>query len=228
MTYRLAIFDFDGTLADTFPWFLRVVNTVADRFRFKRIEEHEVEHLRGCSAREIVKHLEVPPWKMPLIARHMRVLAAQEIDLIHLFDGVTPMLRRLSEAGFRLAIVSSNDERNVQRILGAELAGLVHQYECGASIFGKAAKFKRVLRSSGVPATEAICIGDEIRDHEAATAAGLRFGAVTWGFTRGDVLRALQPAAVFETPQEITAALLDPSQAITIAVQAGTTTPAGP
>jgi phosphoglycolate phosphatase len=165
---------------------------------------------------------------MPLIARHMRVLAAQDIDLIRLFDGVALILRRLSEEGFRLAIVSSNDEMNVRRVLGAELAGLVHQYECGASIFGKAAKFRRVLRSSGIPATDTICIGDEIRDHEAATAAGLRFGAVVWGFTRGDVLRALQPAAVFETPQEMMATLLGPPQASTVSAQAGTTTPAGP
>lgn len=29
MRYRLAIFDFDGTLADSFPWFATVVNDVA-------------------------------------------------------------------------------------------------------------------------------------------------------------------------------------------------------
>lgn len=30
MRYRLAIFDFDGTLADSFSWFLGVVNRLAD------------------------------------------------------------------------------------------------------------------------------------------------------------------------------------------------------
>jgi phosphoglycolate phosphatase len=237
MPYRLAIFDFDGTLADTFPWFMRVVNTVANRFRFKRIEEHEVEHLRGCSAREIVKHLEVPPWKLPFIARHMRALAAEDVGLIQLFDGIAPMLRRLSEDGIQLAIVSSNDEGNVRRALGSELAPLIRHYECGASIFGKAAKFRRVLRKSHVPPGETICIGDEIRDHEAATAAGLDFGAVAWGFTRGEVLRARKPAAMFENPLEITAALLAPHrderraddpQASTASTQAGTVSPAGP
>jgi phosphoglycolate phosphatase len=237
MPYRLVIFDFDGTLADTFPWFMRVVNSVADRFRFKRIEEHEVEHLRGCSAREIVKHLGVPAWKLPLIARHMRALAAGEVGSIRLFDGIAPMLHQLSAAGIRLAIVSSNDEGNVRRALGAELAPLVHDYACGASIFGKPAKFKRVLRRSGVSRDEAICIGDEIRDHEAATAAGLRFGAVAWGFTRGEALRELSPAALFEHPLDIAAALLARPHGVgavrkspvsTDSTQSGTISPAGP
>ena len=38
MTYRLAIFDFDGTLADSFPFFLSVFNTIADRHGFRRID----------------------------------------------------------------------------------------------------------------------------------------------------------------------------------------------
>ena len=41
MRYALAIFDLDGTLADSFPWFLRIVNSVADKHRFRRIEAGE-------------------------------------------------------------------------------------------------------------------------------------------------------------------------------------------
>jgi hypothetical protein len=45
--YRLVIFDMDGTLADSFPWFTSVLNTVADKYRFRRVAPHEVETLRG-------------------------------------------------------------------------------------------------------------------------------------------------------------------------------------
>ena len=51
MPYSLAIFDLDGTLADSFPWFLRNVNDVADRFGFRRIEENDVEELRHAGSR---------------------------------------------------------------------------------------------------------------------------------------------------------------------------------
>src|ERR1700744_5134091 len=76
--YSLAIFDLDGTLAHSFPWFLRNVNEVADRFRFRRVVEGEVEMLRHASTRDILAHLEVPRWKLPLIARHMRRLKTEQ------------------------------------------------------------------------------------------------------------------------------------------------------
>jgi phosphoglycolate phosphatase len=203
MAYKLVILDLDGTLADTFPWFLSVLNGVADRYRFKRIEKHEVERLRGFSARQIIRHLGVPAWKLPLIARHMRSLSARDIDGLKLFDGIDTMLRSLSKADLVLAVVSSNSEENVRRLLGPGLAELIGHFACGASLFGKAAKLRKVLKASGVSPGEVICIGDEIRDYEAARRVGLAFGAVSWGFTSPEALQALTPEAVFPSPHGI-------------------------
>ena len=36
MAYKLIIFDLDGTLSDSFPWFLSVVSAVADKHGFKQ------------------------------------------------------------------------------------------------------------------------------------------------------------------------------------------------
>jgi phosphoglycolate phosphatase len=202
MRYRLAIFDFDGTLADSFPWFAGVLDGVADRHGFRRVAAHEVEELRGMTSRAILARLGVPLWKVPRIARHMRELAARDAEQIPLFPGVPAMLRGLADAGVTLAVVTSNAEENVRRVLGAESA-LVRHFRCGASIFGKGPKLRGVLAESRTPASEAIAIGDEIRDCDAARSVGLAFGAVTWGFTRAEALRALSPDAVFESPGEI-------------------------
>ncbi len=53
MRYRLVIFDLDGTLADSFPWFVRNVNGVADKFGFRRIASQDIAALRGLGPREI-------------------------------------------------------------------------------------------------------------------------------------------------------------------------------
>lgn len=203
MKYRMAIFDFDGTLADSFPWFMKVVNRLAERHGFKEIEESELETLRGYSATEMMRHLGVPAWKLPRIGSDMKKLMAEEIHDIRLFEGVGAMLRRLSERGVRLAVVTSNSYENVTRILGPENAALIDYYECGASLFGKGAKLRRVLRKSGIARAEAISIGDEIRDVEAAGAEHIPFGAVSWGYTNLAALEAHSPSEVFARIDEV-------------------------
>ena len=201
--YQLAIFDFDGTLADSFPWFIGVLNGVADRYGFNRVQPDEVEQLRGYDARQIMRHLRVPSWKLPFIANHMRRLMARDIDGIGLFDGVPDMLCALSDRGVTVAIVSSNSAANIRAILGPEAAGQVAHYGCGASLFGKAAKFRKMLQLTGIPADRAVGIGDEVRDIDAARKLGMGCAAVTWGYARGDALAARRPDRLLTRVEEI-------------------------
>jgi phosphoglycolate phosphatase len=206
--YKLVIFDFDGTLADTFPWFKLVLNGVAKKFHFKTVDAEETDLLRGKSARELLQYLGIPRWKLPFIARHMRLLMAKDIEMVRLFSGADHMLRRLSESGMTLAVVSSNAEHNVRFVLGTDASTLVRYYACGASMFGKSAKFRTILRKSGLRPGDAIYIGDEIRDFESANQEGLSFGAVAWGYTRAETLAALPPRFMFMSLDEIANKLL--------------------
>ena len=70
-------------------------------------------------------------------------------------------------------------------------------------MFGKATRLRQVIRGSAIPRQQAIYIGDEIRDAEAAEKAGIAFGAVTWGQHTETSLRAKNPAQVFTTVQEM-------------------------
>ena len=202
MPYALAIFDLDGTLADSFPWFLRVINDIADRFNFRRVADEDVEDLRHASTREILARLEVPLWKLPAIARHARRLKAEAASEIALFAGVETMLRTLAGNGVQLALVTSDSEANAREKLGDSAALFAH-FDCAASLFGKPAKFRRVIRRAGVEAGRVIAIGDEVRDIEAARAVGIACGAVSWGYAAPAALRALAPDHMFAQMDEI-------------------------
>jgi len=193
MTYQLVLFDFDGTLANTFPLFLRLLNEIADEFRFRTPASHELDALRRMNTAGILASLGVPRWKLPAILRHARARMAQERDGIELFNGITPLLQSLARRDVRLAIVSSNSEATVRAVLGAPLCESIHTFACGVGLYGKAAKIRTVLARARVSQRDAAFVGDEQRDVAAARRAGVTSVAVTWGYASES---ALSPAHV--------------------------------
>ncbi len=206
-SYRLIIFDFDGTLSDSGHWFLSIVDDLAERFRFRSVHPDEIEGLRKRSTREVIDHLGISRWKLPFIARHLRARFGANTHQIQLFDGIRPMLQTLHEAGLRLVICSSNSEANVRAILGPEESSLVESFHCGSGLFGKVRKFRGVIRESKLPPQEILAIGDESRDIDAAREVGIGAGAVLWGYANPDLLVAMKPDLAFETPEQIVARL---------------------
>jgi phosphoglycolate phosphatase len=200
--YALVIFDLDGTLVDSFPWFLRVVNDVAREFNFRPIVQDEIAGLRRAGTRAILNHLEVPLWKVPRIAAHMRRMKRAHLGELPLFPGIPQMLDTLRSNGIRMALVSSDSEANARLQLG-ENAAYFSDFACGASLFGKAAKFRRILKRATLSPSAAIAIGDEMRDMDAADAACIAFGGVAWGYADPDALLARHPHAWFDTVTDI-------------------------
>lgn len=192
-TFDLVILDFDGVLADSAPWMLR---RIPDFLRARGLPApgpDELEQLRGMPNRQVVRRMRVPAWRLPGIARDMRALIEAEAHEIPLFPGAAGFLERLQAAGARAAIVSSNGERAVRRILGEENAARVTRYACGAAIFGKAPLFRRVVRAEGVERGRVLAVGDETRDIDAARKAGLACAAATWGYATREVLASAGP-----------------------------------
>ena len=204
------MFDFDGTLADTFSWFVRVFDQVADRFSFKRLDRSAIETLRGLDARQIMRLHQIPSWKVPFIARHAQGLMKNSHGELSLFPGVSQALAGLSAEGITMAVVTSNSWSNVAGILGPDNLAFFKHFECGVGMFGKAAKLRRLVKRLGVGAGRALFIGDEIRDAEAAKKAGVAFGAVAWGYARPEALAAQGPQEFFTRVEDLGLLRADP------------------
>jgi phosphoglycolate phosphatase len=188
MKYRIVVFDFDGTLADTFPWFARTINGVADKYGFRRVRPEEVEEFRGLGGRELLHRLEVPLWKVPLIAVHLQKLMTEEANSFRLFPGTDHLLERLAAHGVNVAILTSNTEANVRLVMGDGLVELVGQLDCRATLFGKGARLRHLLKRAKIAPESALFVGDELRDAEAAAGEQVDFAGVAWGFARREVL----------------------------------------
>jgi phosphoglycolate phosphatase len=204
MPPRLVILDFDGTLADSWPWFRAILPDAMRHFGLAPVTADQAEAMRGEAPRDLLRRLGIPAWKIPAIALHLR-RRAQAAPAPPLFPGIPALLHRLRAAGITLAIASSNSASQIARSLGPELDALVAHRALEASLFGKAAHFRRLLRESRIPPAQALAIGDEARDIEAAREAGIGCGAVTWGYTTAARLAAEGPDAIFDTPEAIAA-----------------------
>jgi len=205
----LVIFDFDGTLADTIPWLMELMPEICRRFNLNEISRETVQALRSDPSPELVRKVGIPLWKLPLIAWHIRQRSKANAASLTLFPGMVGLISKLHARGAKVGIVSSNDEEAIARVLGPELAAKVSYYECRASIFGKSHRLARVLKRAGVKASEAIYIGDETRDAEAARAVGMDFGAVGWGYSTQVAFSQMGVTAFYSCVEELEAALLE-------------------
>jgi phosphoglycolate phosphatase len=207
MLYRLVIFDFDGTLADSAACFLEALNDAALKYRFRKIEPDEMDELRGQTSQDLIRRLGVPSWKLPSIARHMQRLSLENAGRIPLFPGIATMLMTLDQAGAQIAVVTSNAQEAVQRVIGPGLTASIDHFECGASFFGKARRVEGLLQRSGIAASDAIFIGDETRDIEAAQQAGVAAAAVLWGYAKPSAFDRFAPLPMFSSVEALTSFL---------------------
>ncbi|CAB3751548.1 HAD hydrolase-like protein [Paraburkholderia solisilvae] len=203
MTIKLAIFDFDGTLANTFTVFGESLNTLAVKHRFRQVTPEDEPQMRSMSAAEILRELRLPLWRVPAVLSDYRKMLHRRIGEVQPFAGTVAALEALLEHGVALAVATSNTADNVNAVLGPELVARFAALECGSALFGKSHRLRHILRQTGTDAADAIYIGDELRDAEAAQRIGVAFGAVAWGYTHFDALLLTNPAMAFAVPADL-------------------------
>jgi len=87
----------------------------------------------------------------------------------------------------------------VSRVLGPGGMAHIDHVACGAGIFGKRPLLRRVAKAAGVPARLALCVGDELRDADAAAALDMDFIGVSWGYATEAVLASRSVRAPLRT-----------------------------
>ncbi len=208
MARPFAIFDFDGTVADSFAESLLSYNRVAPRLRLRTISDGEVPELRRMSAGQLLQTLGIPMWKLP------RLMIAARADLHDHFHSVRPVpgiaeaIDDLVREGCHLAIVTSNSEENVRNFLDRHGIGGFQTVIAGASVFGKSTRLRRLIKSADANRTSSVYIGDTVPDIRAAREAGTAAVAVTWGFSDKLPLQAETPDVLTESAAELVPAVL--------------------
>lgn len=201
---QVIIFDFDGTIADSFEAVFRISNQLAAEFGYPETQPQDIDRLKNLSSREIIRQSKVSPFKLPFLVHRLRGELKREIGYLKPIPGIKDSLLHLKAQGKRLGIVTSNSRENVMAFLAAQGLSEVFDFVgSGLALFGKGQIIRRILRQQGVNAKDVLYVGDETRDIEAARHIGIRVVSVGWGFNSIQALAAENPDFLIHHPAEL-------------------------
>lgn len=199
MKYKLVLWDFDGTLADTLTLALGIYNRMAAERKYRVITDpYAVRHM---GMREFLKTHNIPMHRIPFVfstfLKEIRKYAAE----IKLYDGVASVVGQIGRGEIKQGVVSSNSTETIRCCMEKNNADMHFDYMSGTSgIFGKEKRIKKAFQKFNIAPQEVLYIGDEIRDIEASRAAGVDIAAVTWGLNSAEALTAQDPTYHVASP----------------------------
>jgi phosphoglycolate phosphatase len=194
------IFDFDGTIADSFDYVAEFLAKEAGH----DLDKQQLEALRGQSMPAMARQLGFRWWRLPRLFLRGRHNMNKVISQLQPIKGMPEVIKHLHAEGHELFIVTSNTVKNVHKFLHRrDLQTYFVEVYGGISLFGKAPALRHLLREHYFDIENAIYIGDETRDIEAAQFLNLRVVAVSWGFAKLKNLKSKQPNAIVDSPAEL-------------------------
>jgi phosphoglycolate phosphatase-like HAD superfamily hydrolase len=203
MIYKTLVFDFDGTIADTLGETLRIFNQIAPDYGIRQVAEHELDHLRHLSLKELLDHLEIPKWRVPILISRGTTMMRGNITQLQLIDGMAEVLIELRRHVRSFGILTSNATANVDLFLRTH--GLRETFDFISStskLTGKAKHLKAIRKTFSLRPEELLYVGDELRDVKASQKAGIPIAAVSWGFNSREALAASAPNYLFDHPAD--------------------------
>ena len=205
---KIAIFDFDGTIANTLDPVIAIVNRISKEFGHKPVLEKEIPLLRGKKPREILSHLGIPVYKLPFWIKRIRSEINQEIADLKPSTNLKPTLIKLRENGCKIGILTTNTEENVKKFLESNQMDVFDFFYSGKSVFGKGKLLKKIITKYKLAKEDVFFVGDEIRDMEAGRKAEIFTIAVSWGFNSKVALQKEKPNFIIDSPTELESIIL--------------------
>jgi DNA protecting protein DprA len=197
---KAALFDLDGVVVSTME---------AERLAIAEIAS-------GALNRSIEPDA-VPPTGSPI--SKLRALGVPQPDSLYrssyeaawtrhlgdniVFEEVAETIRQLRDEGWHVGAITSQTRSRARLMVPRRVQDLFEAFltysEGGKD---KASAIRKVLGTWGVPPTSAFYIGDQVKDIDAAKAAGVTSVAALWGFTDETTLRSSRPDVVIRSPGE--------------------------
>lgn len=196
MKGRCLVFDFDGTIADTIEEALIILNELSKEYGFRQMAKKDLAGAKNMTARQFIKHLDIPRLKVPRILNEGKKRLRAHIDQVEPCPGMADLIRTARDQFETIGILTSNSQENVELFLKKNEIEVFDFISTISKLSGKAKNLKAIMRTFNLQPKEILFIGDELRDVKAGKKAEVPTAAVTWGFNSEKALRQADPTYV--------------------------------
>ena len=204
MTNKVIIFDFDGTIADTYQAVVAIANGLSSEFGYKPLDAEAQQLLKNLSSKEIIKQSEISWFKLSFLVRRMQKELGKQVSNLQPISGMPELLTELKQQNCTLGIITSNAKENVVAFLKKQnIAHLFDFIYSGATLFGKHRIINKVVKKYQFSKRSVFYVGDETRDIRSAQKSQVSVIAVTWGFNSDTILNQYQPDFLVDDPAKI-------------------------
>lgn len=209
-TPRAILFDLDGTLADTAPDLAAAMNRVRTMQGLRPAPYAALRPAASAGARGLIgaayglnpEDEGYEDLRIAFLDNYASALAVESC----LFEGVTDLIRGLSEQGLAWGIVTNKAAHFTLPLvlqIGLQDAGCVISGDTMAHPKPHPAPLLEAARRLGLAPEDCWYVGDDLRDIQAGQAAGMHTVAAAWGYCG-----ALAPASwgadmVIATPLQL-------------------------
>ncbi|MDT8906408.1 phosphoglycolate phosphatase [Pseudomonas sp. NFACC09-4] len=215
--YKLLIFDWDGTLADSIGRIVESMHAASDRTGFARRDDLAVKGIIGLGLPEAIRSLYPEIGDQELVAFRQHYAdhyIALEAEPSPLFDGVLDTLQAFRAEGYHLAVATGKARRGLDRVLKAH--GWEDYFDVTRAADETASKphplmLEQILAHCEVRAEQALMVGDSSFDLQMARNAGMGSVAVSYGAQTIEALRAFEPRLTIDRFTELHAWLSRPT-----------------
>ena len=195
-----AIVDLDGTLVDTLPDFVVVLNAMLDELKLPAIDDNFVAHSVGKGSEHLIRrtlaqvgadaHLYDDAWAF-YQQHYERVNGTHAV----VFDGAEEGLAMLQAAGLRLACLTNKPGAFARTLLDQKGLARYFTHVFGGDAFERKKPdplpLLKTCEALASAPSRTLMIGDSSNDAQAARAAGCPVVLVTYGYNHGEPIRGV-------------------------------------
>lgn len=203
------IFDFDGTIADSYKIVVNIFNEICHKYKGSPILDDTFINNRDLEIPEILKAHNIAIYKLPLVIREIKFLLNKKFEEVPMVEGMLELLVQLHSKKYMLGIISSNSRQNILNFL--KIHNLMEYFtfiHTGSNLFGKQKIIKKAIARHNLKKDQVIYIGDEVRDIKATNELDIKCIIVDWGYNSRKILSGFNPLKICSHPKEIIQYLL--------------------